>query len=97
MTRPHRDVGSLIEESLIAGMGSSMEKGMLLKALSRDDDRIAQVGRIARERAHAAGVPCYYIDESLDPEGRIIRHDPDGTRHVLADGDKDVILYSFLT
>jgi hypothetical protein len=72
MTRPHRDVGSLIEESLIAGMGSSMVKGMLLKALSRDDDRIAQVGRIAR-------------------------HDPDGTRHVLADGDKDVILYSFLT
>jgi len=35
-----------------------MEKGMLLKALSRDDDRIAQVGRIARERAHAAGVPA---------------------------------------
>jgi hypothetical protein len=58
-----------------------MVKGMLLKALSRDDDRIAQVGRIARERAHAAGVPCYYIDESLDPKGRIIRHDPDGTRH----------------
>jgi hypothetical protein len=73
-----------------------MVKGMLLKALSRDDDRIAQVGRIARERAHAAGVPCYYIDESLDPKGRIIRHDPDGTRHVLADGDKGVILDSFL-
>ena len=46
--------------------------------------------------AHAAGVPCYYIDESLDPKGRIIRHDPDGTRHVLADGDKGVILDSFL-
>jgi hypothetical protein len=73
-----------------------MMKGMLLEALSRDDGRIAQVGRIAREQAHAAGVPCYYIDESLDPEGRIIRHDPDGTRHVLADGDEDVILYSFL-
>jgi hypothetical protein len=27
-----------------------MMKGMLLEALSRDDDRIAQVGRIARER-----------------------------------------------
>ena len=73
-----------------------MVKGMLLKALSRDDDRSAQVGRIARERAHAAGVPCYYIDESFDPEGRIIRHDPDGTRHVHADGDKGVILDSFL-
>lgn len=52
---------------------------MLLEALSCDDDRIAQVGRIAREQAHAARVPCYYIDESSDPEGRIIRHDPDGT------------------
>jgi hypothetical protein len=36
------------------------QTGMLLEALSRDDDRIAQVGRIAREQAHAAGVPCYY-------------------------------------
>ena len=43
---------------------------MLLEALSRDDDRIAQVGRIAREQAHVAGVPGYYIDESSDPEGR---------------------------
>jgi hypothetical protein len=43
---------------------------MLLEALSRDDDRIAQVGRIAREQAHAAGFRCYYIDESSDPEGR---------------------------
>jgi hypothetical protein len=67
---------------------------MLLEALSRDDDGIAQVGCIGREQAHAAGVPCYYIDESLDPEGRIIRHDPDGTRHVLADGDEDVIVNS---
>jgi hypothetical protein len=46
------------------------QTGMLLEALSRDNDRIAQVGRIAREQAHAAGVPCYYIDESSDPEGR---------------------------
>jgi hypothetical protein len=84
-------------QSLIAGTRSSMMKAMLLEALSRDDDRIAKVGRIARERAQAAGVPCYYIDESLDPEGRIIRHDSDGTRHVLADGDRDVILYSFLS
>jgi hypothetical protein len=50
-----------------------MMKGMLLEALSRDDDRIAQVGRIARERAHAAGVPCYYIDERLDPSSDKIR------------------------
>jgi hypothetical protein len=83
-------------EAWIAGTRSPVMKGMLLEALSRDDDRIAQVGRIALERAHAAGVPCYYIDESLDPEGRIIRHDPDGTRHVLADGDEDVIVKSFL-
>jgi nicotinamidase-related amidase len=32
-----------------------MMKGMLLEALSRDDDRIAQVGRIARD---GAGVPA---------------------------------------
>jgi len=39
---------------------------MLLEALSRDDDRIAQVGRIAREQAHAAGVPRYYIDAAFE-------------------------------
>ena len=62
----------------------------LIESLMRDADRIAQVGEVAIDDARAAGVPCYYIDESLDPEGRIIRHDPDGTRHVLAEGDEDI-------
>jgi hypothetical protein len=82
---------SLEVESLIEGTRSRMMKGMLLEALSRDADRIAQVGRIAREQAHAAGVPCYYIDE-LGSQGSHHRHDPDGTRHVL--GDEDVIVNS---
>jgi hypothetical protein len=73
-----------------------IKPGLRYRPLALFGPRIAQVGRIARERAHAAGVPRYYIDESLDPKGRIIRHDPDGTRHVLADCDKDVILDSFL-
>jgi hypothetical protein len=47
-------------------------RGRLPEALSLDDDPIASVGRVARERARAPGVPCHYIDESSDTEGRVM-------------------------
>ena len=40
--------------------------------------RIARMGHDAIAQAHAAGVPTWVSDG----EGRIVRLDPDGTRHV---------------
>jgi hypothetical protein len=64
---------------------------MLMDDLKKDDERIAQVGAVAIATARAAGVPAYYIDDSLG-EG-IVKLMPDGTIHLIdPDQDEDVVL-----
>jgi hypothetical protein len=55
---------------------------------SRDDSCAVEV---AVAEAHAAGVPAYYMDESIGDA--IVEHMPDGTIHLLdPNRDEDVVL-----
>jgi hypothetical protein len=62
---------------------------VLLELLHKDEAEIAKVGVRAIERARAAGVAAYYIDESL---GAGIET-PDGTRLLIdSSRNEDVVL-----
>jgi hypothetical protein len=64
---------------------------MLLEALERDEKKISQTGAEALAAARAAGVPAYYIDETVG-QG-IVKLMPDGTIHLIdPDQDEDVVL-----
>ena len=64
---------------------------MLIEALKRDEKTISQTGAEALAAARAAGVPAYYIDETVG-QG-IVKLMPDGTIHLIdPDQDEDVVL-----
>jgi hypothetical protein len=64
---------------------------MLIEALERDEKKISQTGAEALAAARAAGVPAYYIDETVG-QG-IVKLMPDGTIYLIdPDQDEDVVL-----
>lgn len=64
---------------------------MLIEALLKDWESIAQTGAKAIAAARAAGVPAYYIDAEVGKG--IVKLMPDGTIHLLDPGEnEDVIL-----
>jgi hypothetical protein len=66
-------------------------RSMLIERLKKDDEEITRVGEVAIEEARAAGVPAYYIDETVG-EG-IVKLMPDGTIHLVdPNQDEDVVL-----
>jgi hypothetical protein len=68
---------------------------MLIEALERDEKNIAQTGANALAAARAAGVPAYYIDETVGPG--IVKLMPDGTIHLIdPDQDEDVVLRTIM-
>jgi hypothetical protein len=68
---------------------------MLIEALKKDEGKIALTGAKAIAAARAAGVPAYYVDESI---GRgIVKLMPDGTIHLIdADAEEDIILRTII-
>jgi hypothetical protein len=64
---------------------------MLIEALERDEKKISQTGAEALAAARAAGVPAYYIDETVGQGiGKLM---PDGTIYLIdPDQDEDVVL-----
>jgi hypothetical protein len=67
----------------------------LIEALERDEKKIAQTGAEALAAARAAGVPAYYIDETIG-QG-IVKLMPDGTIHLIdPDQDEDVVLRTIM-
>jgi hypothetical protein len=64
---------------------------MLIEALEKDEKKIARTGAEALAAARAAGVPAYYIDETIG-QG-IVKLMPDGTIYLIdPDQDNDVAL-----
>jgi hypothetical protein len=64
---------------------------MLIEALEKDEKKIARTGAEALAAARAAGVPAYYIDNTIG-QG-IVKLMPDGTIYLIdPDQDNDVIL-----
>jgi hypothetical protein len=67
---------------------------MMLEMLHLDAAEIAKVGIRAIEKAHAAGVPAYYVDRALG-DG-IVKAMPDGTLHLIdSTAGDDVVLRTF--
>jgi len=68
---------------------------MLIERLNRDDDKIAEIGEVAIQEARAAGVPVYYIDETVG-EG-IVKLMPDGTIYLIdPHEDQDAVLQTIV-
>jgi hypothetical protein len=68
---------------------------MLIEALERDEKKIEQTGVNALAAARAAGVPAYYIAETVGPG--IVKLMPDGTIHLIdPDQDEDVVLRTIM-
>jgi len=64
---------------------------MLIEALEKDEKKIARTGAEALATARAAGVPAYYIDNTIG-QG-IVKLMPDGTIYLIdPDQDNDVVL-----
>ena len=63
---------------------------MLLEKARKHADEIRQAGAEAVKLALAAGVPVYYLDDSLGES--IIKEMPDGTRFRIAiDGREEIV------